>query len=409
MFFLPTSVLATWLFGLLSFAILGGGAYLLHAWYDRAWILERVDLGDRIVERWAFQPDLGLNAQTALLAAGVALLVWAVLGGLIARLVLALMSRGRGTPSARPGPLPAPRIERLKRPDGSELHVEIYGPDDAPPVVLTHGWGVNSDEWIDLKKRLADRFRLIAWDLPGLGRSKRPQNNDYRLENLADHLDAVLALAGGRPAVLVGHSIGGMTTLTLAKIRPEVIASRVAGLVLAETTYTNPVRTAKNAELYTALERPVLVPLLHLMIWLWPVVWLMNILSYLNGTAQMQSKSSGFGGTERPEQVDFSARFSLQAPPNVLARGMFGMLHYDATPALDQIPVPVLVVSGDRDPNCPPDRCGRPIAAAVPKGRIVILSPAKHMGHMEHCDRFAALVAEFVESCAAAPAAGPAR
>jgi pimeloyl-ACP methyl ester carboxylesterase len=301
--------------------------------------------------------------------------------------------------------MPAARTERLRRPDGSELHVEICGPDDAPALVLTHGWGVNADEWVDLKKRLSDRFRLIAWDLPGLGRSRRPQDNDFRLENFAGHLEAVLALAGDRPAILVGHSIGGMTALTLAKIRPETIRARVAGLVLAETTYTNPVRTARNAELYTKLQKPVLVPLLNLTIWLWPVVWLMNVLSYLNGTAHMQSKSSGFGGTERPEQVDFSARFCFQAPPNVLARGMFGMLHYDATAALASIPVPVLVVSGDQDPNCPPDRAGQPIASAVPKGKMVVLSPAKHMGHLEHCDRFADLVAEFAESCVAAPAA----
>jgi pimeloyl-ACP methyl ester carboxylesterase len=401
MFFLPTSILAAWLLGLLSLAIVVAGPWLLYAWYDRAWVLERVRVEDRIVERWAFDPQLGMNPPTAMLVAGVALIAWALLGGLIVRLFLALTSKskGGGESTDHPGPLPAPRTMRLRRPDGAELHVELYGPDEAPPLVLTHGWGVNADEWIDLKRRLAGRFRLIAWDLPGLGRSRRPDNKDFRLEAFAGHLDAVLALAGDRPAVLVGHSIGGMTSLTFCKLHPEALGTRVAGLVLAETTYTNPVRTAKNAEFYTALEKPVLVPLLHLTIWLWPFVWLMNILGYLNGTSHMQSRQSGFGGTETPEQVDFATRFNLQAPPDVLARGMFGMLHYDATTALDRITVPVLVVSGDRDPNCPPDRAGRPIAAAVPRGTMELLSPARHMGHMEHCDRFATLVAEFAESC----------
>ena len=49
-------------------------------------------------------------------------------------------------------------------------------------------------------KETRDRFRLIAWDLPGLGRSVQPADGDYRLEKLARDLEAVLGLAGGRPA-----------------------------------------------------------------------------------------------------------------------------------------------------------------------------------------------------------------
>jgi hypothetical protein len=45
--------------------------------------------------------------------------------------------------------------------------------EDAPPIILTHGWSANSTEWDYLKKELADDFRLIVWDLPGLGLSKQ--------------------------------------------------------------------------------------------------------------------------------------------------------------------------------------------------------------------------------------------
>ena len=49
------------------------------------------------------------------------------------------------------------------------LHVELYGNADAPPVVFTHGWGGDATEWYYVKKDLARKFRLILWDLPGLG------------------------------------------------------------------------------------------------------------------------------------------------------------------------------------------------------------------------------------------------
>ena len=81
-------------------------------------------------------------------------------------------------------------ISQLGRPDGSQLRVECYGREDAPPIILTHGWGANSTEWDYLKKELSDAFRLIVWDLPGLGLSTRPPptDRDYSLENLSHSL-----------------------------------------------------------------------------------------------------------------------------------------------------------------------------------------------------------------------------
>ena len=246
-------------------------------------------------------------------------------------------------------------VHTIRRPDGSELRVECYGPPDAPPIVWTHGWGANSTEWFYQKRYLADRFRLIVWDEPGLGLSKKPDNNDYRLENLAADLEAVLAFAGGRPAVLVGHSIGGMITLTFCKEFPERLGTRVAGLVLVHTTYTNPVRTTQMAGLYTAIEKPVLIPLMYLTIALWPLVWLMNWMSYFNGSAHRSTHKSSFSGNETRGQLDFAARFMPHGRPDVLARGMLGMIAYDATEVLPGIKVPTLVVVGDKDTTTTPE------------------------------------------------------
>jgi pimeloyl-ACP methyl ester carboxylesterase len=267
-----------------------------------------------------------------------------------------------------------------------------------PPIILTHGWGANSKEWDYLRTELAGDFQLIVWDLPGLGGSTRPTNRDYSMENLSRDLEAVLGLAGERPAVLLGHSIGGMITLTFCRLFPEALRAKVKAIALVQTTYTNPVRTTKMAGFLTALERPVIVPLLHLTIWLSPLVWLSNLMSYLNGSALLSTKSSGFAGTETWEALNFVTRFQLQASPAVLARGMFGMLRYDATAALKTINVPALVLAGNRDPVCTPEASER-MQRDIPGAQIVELAPAKHMGLIEHHTRFAKIVSRFSASC----------
>ena len=460
MFFMPFNILGMWFRGLLAVAILAGGGYLLYRWYDDSHVVERTPIavtsdgtraGDRPSDgdrrpasttnaaRRVFRFDPGWNRPTLELTAAIALLAWATAGRWIGHGLSMLTLRSGTNPPSSPdtgrtkGVVGKPESKRsrkekarrrrrgvhapqvpegdedpseqrtgevhtIRRPDGSELRVECYGPVDAPPIVWTHGWGANSTEWYYQKRYLTDKFRLIVWDEPGLGLSTKPDNNDYRLENLAADLDAVLTFAGSRPAVLVGHSIGGMTTLTFCKEYPQALGSRVAGLVLVHTTYTNPVRTTQMAGLYTALEKPVLIPLMHLTIGLWPLVWLMNWMSYLNGTAHRSTHKSSFSGHETRGQLDFAARFMPHGRPDVLARGMLGMIAYDATETLPRINVPTLVVVGDEDTTTTPE-AGEFIANHVPDARLVTLSPAKHMGLIEHHDRFDRLVAEFAEEC----------
>ena len=417
--FMPFNILGIWFRGFLSVAILGGGIFLLYRWYEESQVVRPVRVGpraevpvrdgafrngvakDAVTEHRVFRFAPGMNRETAYLGMGAALVAWAAVGGYARRSV----STWLGGPKPAQGPAAdEPRddrtgeVHRITRPDGSELQVECYGPADAPPIVMTHGWGCNSTEWFYPKKDLAGRFRLILWDEPGLGLSKKPDNNDYRLEKLAADLAAVLAFAGDRPAILVGHSIGGMIILTLCKVFPELLERRVAGLVLAHTSYTNPVRTTKMAALYTAIETPVIIPLLHLTIALWPLVWVMNWLSYLNGSAHRSTHKQSFAGTETRGELDFFARFAPHARPDVLARGMLGMIGYDATATLPTIPVPTLVVVGDQDITTLPE-AGRYISQGVPNARLAILSPAKHLGLIEHHNRFDELVAGFAESC----------
>jgi pimeloyl-ACP methyl ester carboxylesterase len=153
-----------------------------------------------------------------------------------------------------------------------------------PTDHLTHGWGANSTEWDYLKKKLTGDFQLIVWDLPGLGKSMRPTNREYSMENLSRELEAVLGLTGDRPAILLGHSIGGMITLTFCRLFPEALRPERGVSLLCDYPH-EPGSHDEDASFSSALERPVIVPVLHFAIWLSPLVWPSNWMSYLNGSA----------------------------------------------------------------------------------------------------------------------------
>ncbi|WP_309051771.1 alpha/beta fold hydrolase, partial [Streptomyces sp.] len=116
--------------------------------------------------------------------------------------------------------MPVPRELTAVSADGARVHVEVYGPEGAPAVVLAHGWTCSIAFWAEQIRALATDHRVIAYDQRGHGRSPLPgpTGQGYSTTSLADDLEAVLAatLGPGERAVLAGHSMGGMTIMAAA-------------------------------------------------------------------------------------------------------------------------------------------------------------------------------------------------
>jgi pimeloyl-ACP methyl ester carboxylesterase len=364
--FMPLDFLLRSLASLLSVAILGGGAYILYQWHE-----------GELSDRWLY--------------VGVGLLLWSFLGFLP---VLLLRRAGRDEPK----PIRSDRVQRLTRPDGSEIQVEFYGSEGAPTLILTHGWGPDSTVWYYAKKQLTDQFRVIVWDLPGLGKSKKPKNRDYSLEKYASDLNAVLAIAGDQPAILLGHSMGAMMLLTFCRLFPEQLEQRVAGLIFVDGTYTNPLKTAILSKLLLTLQKPLLEPALHLTIALSPLLWAASWLSYLNGSTLLTTELSGFTGKETRGQLNFSSLIGIKASPGVLARGVLAMFRFDEAVTLPKISVPMLVVVGRSDIATRPFASDR-ISTDVPQGELKVLAPGGHMVLMERNQQFAEVVRSFGNAC----------
>jgi len=364
---MPLDFLLRWLSGLLTIAFVGTGGYILYQWYE----------GELISDGW--------------LILGSVMLLWSFLGFVP---ILLLHRPGKDEPK----PIHSSQVQRLIRPDGSEIHVEFYGSEHAPTIILTHGWGPDSTIWYYAKKQLTDQFRVIVWDLPGLGKSKKPHNRDYSLEKYARDLEAVLSLAGDRPVILLGHSMGGMILLTFCRLFPEHLGQQVAGLIVVDATDTNPLKTTIFNKLLLALQKPLLEPLLHLAIALSPLLWFTSWLSYLNGLTLLTTEISGFTGRETRGQLNFSTLIGLKASPGVLAQGTLAMLRFNETEILPKISVPTLVVFGKSDIATRPFANKR-ISREVPQADLAVLAPAGHMGLMERNQQFAQVVRVFSATC----------
>jgi pimeloyl-ACP methyl ester carboxylesterase len=108
-------------------------------------------------------------------------------------------------------------------PDGERVRVIESGSDEAPPVVLLHGWGCSAYAWRFIAPGLvAAGYRTIAIDLRGHGLSDRPDDPaKYTREAMVDHLAATLDVLGMPCVPIVAHSMGGAVAMGLALRTPE--------------------------------------------------------------------------------------------------------------------------------------------------------------------------------------------
>lgn len=108
----------------------------------------------------------------------------------------------------------------LRRP--YQLHKAIdEGKGD--PIVLLHGIGRTGDTWEHVVELLGHKHRIVAFDLLGFGASPKPDWMNYSTD---DHVKAVIASIEKlkqKPVTLVGHSMGCLVAVRLARLRPDLV------------------------------------------------------------------------------------------------------------------------------------------------------------------------------------------
>ncbi|MFD7440982.1 alpha/beta fold hydrolase [Streptomyces sp. NPDC059909] len=274
------------------------------------------------------------------------------------------------TAGAAPAPPVATRELTAVSADGSRIHVELHGPEDAPAVVLSHGWTCSTHFWSAQIRDLAADHRVIAYDQRGHGRTPAVAKGAHSTRALADDLEAVLATAlePGRKAVLAGHSMGGMTLMAAAG-RPK-FAEHAAAVLLCSTGSSQLVAESlvlpmRQGRARTRMTRAILGSRAPL----GPVTPLSKrILRY--GT---------MGPGAAPEKVAECARIVHACPRSTRVAWAHVLAELDLDAGVRELSVPTAVVAGSAD-RLTPIVHARALVATLPE--CVGLVELAGMGHM---------------------------
>jgi len=99
--------------------------------------------------------------------------------------------------------------------DGTRLAASVYGPADGEPILFLHGTSLSRDTWMETGLRLAGGHRVWTLDFRGHGHSDKASS--YELADYVSDAETILA-AIGRPAIVVGHSLGACVAGVLGQV-----------------------------------------------------------------------------------------------------------------------------------------------------------------------------------------------
>ncbi len=238
---------------------------------------------------------------------------------------------------------------------GVNIHYRELGPRGATPLVMIHGWGSSGRMWRPTMLHFSDRYHCVTLDLPGHGRSMKPDHNWYTISRFGDIVAAFTDQLDLVCPILMGHSMGGTIALRLASEH----RLQVRALVVV-----NPVIAGEMFPRHLSIEDRLYHRLLALGRGLWPLATRL-----LDGAPRALRRR--WPGHVRRNHRDLAYTTADSALGSFRA-----VLQEDLRKELGTISAPTLVMVGSSDATVPPAQ-GVAAAAAIPNADLVML-PAGH-------------------------------
>jgi pimeloyl-ACP methyl ester carboxylesterase len=269
--------------------------------------------------------------------------------------------------------------------------------------VFAHGFSVDMTTWHYQWKELSRDYRCILYDQRGHGRSGKATGGDHSLQAMGRDLKAVLdAAVGDGPAVVLGHSMGGMALLGMAEAHPEEFGNRVVGAVFADTAAAELVRGMAGA---LGMRFVALAPGLGRSFARTMTRGAVRKRITGSDLAFLIARLSNFGPHASPSMVEYVVGLSMQSPLEVWTDGVAALIEMDLRHAIGHVRCPALVIVGDLDRMTPPSSA-LALKKELPEGRLVVLQGAGHMAPMERHEQFNEVIRGFLDDAFARAAAG---
>ncbi len=333
-------------------------------------------------------PRGGLDAR--ILATGAGLTAAAVAGTAVQR---GLRRRIAADPENEKLRVPAAGSpSTVRSADGTEIHLETFGPSSAPSVVLVHGWTETLAFWSYEVRELERRgIRSVAYDLRGHGQSARAAGGDYALARFGEDLEAVLTacVPDAQRAVVAGHSLGAMSIAAWAQDHEVTVRAGAAALV--------------NTGVDHLIAESLLMPLPKIAKAINQTVAVRGFLGsraplprFSTPISHAAIRYAAFGPTATPAQVAFFERMLISCDPDVRAEIGIAMSAMDLHEALANLTIPTAVIAGDKDRLTPPAHARR-IAGMLPQlHSLTVLEGVGHMGPLERPQEISSTLMELV-------------
>jgi non-heme chloroperoxidase len=261
----------------------------------------------------------------------------------------------------------------LTTPEGVRLRVCERGAGDRA-VVLVHGWKMSHRAFDHPIQRLSKDFRVVSYDLRGMGESDKP-NCRYDFDEHARDLGHVIRHFGLEDVTLVGWSMG--CSVSLSYLQHD--GHGVGRLVLIN----GPIRLARTED--------------DAFPWSMTPETLESYFSAIENDWPTHEREftveSMMPGAHR-DLVEMIFQITQQAPLDVLLKVVREQVKLDFRDFLREIEIPVLALYGRHDPYYPVE-LAEWIAAQCPRGEYLIFEESAHYPFIEEKARFAEVIRDF--------------
>ncbi|MEA4892815.1 MAG: alpha/beta hydrolase [Peptococcaceae bacterium] len=234
-------------------------------------------------------------------------------------------------------------------------------------LVLLHGWGASKESLGPVIENLKDRFRIVAMDLPGFGKSSEP-DRPWTVEDYCAFLHAFLRETGldGQRINAAGHSNGGRILIKWAAGSPTCLKR----LLLIDSAGIPPAHGPD---------------------------WYLKVYTYKAGKklASLPGLKSLLGPVLEARQARAGSEDYRRATP-MMKKTMIALLKEDLRDCLPQIKVPTLLIWGEGD-TATPLSDGRLMEKLIPDAGLVVLKPAGHFSYLDQLPQFLRTVTYFLE------------